>query len=345
MQRYDHGGDIYGSTDVMLDFSVNIHPLGMPERVKRALAACVSDYERYPDPHCRKLTAALVALHGVEPGCVLCGSGAADLIFRICASLRPRHVLIPAPTFSEYERAAALFGSEIREFRLEEYDGFPLTERILDALTPDVDMLFLCNPNNPTGRLIDPMLLRRILDKCEAQGIRLILDECFLDFTDGESMVPLMAAYPHLLILRAFTKLYGLAGLRLGYMLGADTALLADIGRFGQTWSVSVPAQTAGLAALGEHSWAEQTRRLVREERTYTAQALTAMGLDVLPSDANFLLIKSHTPLYAPLLKRGILVRDCSNFSGLSERYMRIGLKMRSKNEVLLRVISEVLHG
>jgi threonine-phosphate decarboxylase len=136
-----------------------------------------------------------------------------------------------------------------------------------------------------------------------------------------------------------------MAGLRLGYLLCSDETQLLEIGRFAQTWSVSVPAQIAGLAALAETGWAAQTRHLIREERTYMAQALTAMGLDVLPSDANFLLIKSHTPLYEPLLKRGILVRNCANFTGLSEQYIRIGLKTRDKNEVLLRAISEVLHG
>ena len=345
MRRYEHGGDIYGNTDVAFDFSVNTNPLGMPEGVKRALAACVPDYECYPDPHCRTLTAALAAHHSITEGIILCGNGAADLIFRICAALKPRRVVLPAPSFSEYERAAALFGGDIRELRLEEQEGFSLTERILDALTPDVDMLFLCNPNNPTGRLIDSMLLRRVVDRCEQNGITLVLDECFIEFTDGESMISLLKSHPHLMILRAFTKLYAMAGLRLGYLLGADAALLSEIKRFAQTWSVSVPAQIAGLAALIENGWAEQTRQLIREERTYTAQALIAVGLDVLPSDANFLLIKSHTPLYEPLLKRGILVRDCSNFSGLSEQYIRVGLKTRDKNEVLLSAISEVLHG
>jgi threonine-phosphate decarboxylase len=345
MQRYEHGGDIYSNMNVTLDFSVNTNPFGMPESVKLALCSHVADCERYPDPHCRALTAALAAHHGVEENCVLCGSGAADLIFRVCACLKPRQVLIPAPTFSEYERSILLFGGKTREFPLSEQNGFMLTDRILEALSSDVDMLFLCNPNNPTGRLVQPQLLRRIADKCEENNIYLVLDECFIDFTDGESMAPFLTTHPHLLILRAFTKLYCLAGLRLGYMLCSDTALLSGIGRFGQTWGVSVPAQTAGLAALEKTGWVEQTQRLVRVERAFMGQALFDLGLYVLPSDTNFLLIKSKIPLYGPLLNRGILVRDCSNFSGLNEHYIRIGLKTRGKNETLLRAISEVLHG
>ncbi len=345
MWRYDHGGDIYGNTDVALDFSVNTNPLGMPQGVKRALAACVPDYECYPDPHCWELTVALAAYHRVTEEMILCGNGAADLIFRICAALKPRHVLVTAPSFSEYERAAALFGGEIRKLRLEEQEGFALTDRILDTLTPDLDMLFLCNPNNPTGRLAEPILLSRIADKCEQNGIYIVLDECFIEFTDAESMISLLESHPHLMILRAFTKLYAMAGLRLGYLLCVDAALLWEIGRFAQTWSVSVPAQIAGLAALAETGCAEKTRRSIREERAYMAHALTSLGLQVLQSDANFLLIKSKIPLYEPLLEHGILVRNCANFSGLNEHYIRVGLKTRDKNEILLIAISEVLHG
>jgi threonine-phosphate decarboxylase len=345
MRRYEHGGDIYGHTGVALDFSVNTNPLGMPEGVKRALATHIADWERYPDPRCRALTAALAAHHGVQPDCVLCGNGAADLIFRICAGLKPRRALALAPTFSEYERSVSLFGGETREFPLSERNGFMLTDRILETLSPDVAMVFLCNPNNPTGRLADPALLRRVAARCEDQSIYLVLDECFIDFTDGESMLSLLREYPHLIILRAFTKLYAMAGLRLGYLLCADAALLAEIGRFAQTWSVSIPAQAAGLAALNAVGWAEQTRRLVREERAFMAQALAELGLTVLPSDGNFLLVKSGTPLYEPLLQRGVLVRDCANFTGLDERYIRIGLKTRDKNTALLHALSEVLHG
>ena len=345
MRRYEHGGDIYGRYDIQLDFSVNTNPLGMPESVKRAVSSHIGEFEHYPDPQCRALTAALAAQHCIEPDSVLCGNGAADLIFRICAALNPRNVLTLSPAFSEYERSASLFGGKILEFRLDEQNAFALTESILDALSPKVDMLFLCNPNNPTGRLANPALLRHIAKKCKQSGIYLVMDECFIDFSDGESMIPLLKTHPHLMILRAFTKLYAMAGLRLGYLLCADTKLLAEVGRFSQTWSVSVPAQTAGLMALWEIGWTEKTRRVVRKERVYMTEALTKLGLSVLPSDANFLLVKSTAPLYEPLQKRGILVRSCANFTGLGRQYIRIGVKTRNKNEALLSAISEVLNG
>lgn len=345
MQRYEHGGDIYENSGILLDFSVNTNPLGMPEGAKRSIAAGIDAYERYPDTECRALRAALAEQCGVEASMILCGNGAADLIFRLCACSRPKRALTLAPTFSEYERAVELFGGKMREHRLYEGNGFMLTEEILNELTPDTDILFLCNPNNPSGRLAPPELLLRIADECAVKGILFLLDECFIDFTEGKSMIPLLSEYHNLLILNAFTKLYAMAGLRLGYLLCSDTALLSRMAMFGPAWSVSGVAQAAGLAALDIPGWAKRTQELVRMERAFLQGEFAALGLTVFPSDANFLLVKNQTPLYEVLKARHILVRSCKNFSGLDERYTRIGLKTHDKNKTLLRAIAEVLHG
>lgn len=344
MLRYEHGGDVFGKTPVSLDFSVNVNPLGMPEEAKRALVADIDAFVRYPDCECRALRAALASRLGLDEENILCGNGASDLILRVCAALKPGCALTLAPAFSEYERSARLFGASILEYPLAEGDGFQLTEGFLSALTPKVGLLFLCNPNNPTGRLIEPALLRAVLDKCRENGIAVLLDECFIGFTDAVSSVSLLDAYPDLMILRAFTKLYGMAGLRLGYLL-ANVSLLGRIAAFGAQWSVSAPAQAAGLAALGVTEWEARTKALVKRERAYMTDALSELGLTVFPSDANFLLIKGEAPLCEPLRARGILVRACDNFSGLDARFIRIGLKTRDKNEMLINAIQEVLHG
>lgn len=345
MLRYEHGGDIYANAGIRLDFSVNTNPLGMPEAAKRALFDAADALSCYPDPQCRALRQALAQKHGVESGMILCGNGAADMIFRVCACVKAKRALTLAPTFSEYERPVKLFGCEILEYRLKEAEGFALTEDILGALTSDIELLFLCNPNNPTGRLASPELLCRIVKACAQNGTLLMVDECFIGFTDGRSMVPLLEEFPNLLILNAFTKLYALAGLRLGYLMCADMALLSRIATFGAHWSVSAAAQAAGLGALEEPAWAERTRSLIKAERTYMREALAALNLTVFPADANFLLVKSPAPLYELLKERGILVRNCANFTGLDERFIRIGLKTRKKNEALLRAIEEVIRG
>ena len=345
MQRYDHGGDIYTNPGIDIDFSANVNPLGMPPGMRSSLLKEVDTFGRYPDPSYQALAQALALHHQVPPEQVLCGNGAADLIFRTCACLRPPLALVTAPTFSEYERAVLAYGGQVRPYLLQEDNHFDITEDILSAITKDVRLVFLCSPNNPTGRLIDIDLLQRIANHCRKQGTYLMLDECFIDFTHAPSMDAFLSQHPNLLLLRAFTKMYAMAGLRLGYMLCSDAPLLKRIAAFGATWSVSAPAQVAGLAALKEIGWAERTRALIDAERTYLMAELAALPLRVFPGAANYLLLTSEQPLYQPLLARGILVRDCGNYTGLSSRYIRIGIRTRADNRRLVAALWEVLHG
>lgn len=343
MRPYDHGGDIYGG-GVRLDFSVNVNPLGMPPAAREALAGGIGEDVRYPDPYCRALRGALAQRYAVPAEAILCGGGASDLLFRLCACLRPRRVLQAAPTFSEYGRCAALFGAEVRSYPLRRENGFAGESGFLAALTPGTDMVFLCSPNNPTGRLWDGALLREIALQCGENGTYLVLDECFLPFTEGESLVPLLAECPHLLILRAFTKIFGMAGLRLGVLLG-EPALLERIAAWGPEWAVSTAAQRAGLAALQEQGWEERTRALAARERSAVGQALQSMGVTVYPSDANFLLCRAPRPVAEGMAARGVPVRRCGNFPGLDERDFRVGLKTAEEDRIFLDTLQEVLHG
>lgn len=345
MQRFDHGGDIYSRPGIRLDFSANLNPLGMPPGVRQALMDGLDDFQRYPDPQCRALRSALAEKHSVDQEQLLLGNGAADLIMRICACLKPGLALVTAPTFSEYERAVLVHGGQVQHHLLDAGAEFDLDEGILPAIQPGVNLVFLCSPNNPTGRLISTDLLLRVLRRCQEVDALLVLDECFIDFTEGQSLIPRLDEHPQLLILRAFTKMYAMAGLRLGYLLCSDRALLQRIGSFGATWSVSGPAQVAGLAALKTQGWVERTRSLVCEERAFMTDALLQLGLEVLPAAANYLLMHSPHPLYQGLLRQGILVRDCGNYTGLSHRNIRIGLKTRAENQLLLQAIREMLHG
>lgn len=345
MQRYDHGGDLYSNPGILLDFSVNTNPLGMPRRVGDALVQRQAEFASYPDPHCRSLRRALAHKHHLDEQNILCGNGAADLIFRLCAWKQPRKALTLAPTFSEYERPVLLFGGEIEEWLLKPENDFALTPDFLDVLTDEVNLLFLCNPNNPTGKLAESALVEEIALRCKNHGILLLIDECFIDFTEGHSMAPKLEEFSNILILQAFTKLYSMAGLRLGYLLGQKT-LLTQISEYGHTWSVSAPAQIAGMAALAEEpEWTAKTKKLIREERSFMEKSLTQLGLRVFPSDGNVLLLRSEIPLWKPLRHRGILVRDCSNFTGLDHHFIRIGLKTRKHHLALLSAIEEVLHG
>ena len=331
-----HGG-------MILDFSVNINPLGMPEQVRKAIAAHIDEYQSYPDPYCRALREAIARHENAAAEDILCGHGSADLIYRLCLSVKPKRMLVLAPTFSEYERAALLAGAEVLFHRLREEDGFALTERILEDITPELDMLFLCNPNNPTGRLAGPELMERIADRCRSAGALLVVDECFLSFTEGISCKSFLQAYPDIVIMDAFTKLYAMAGVRLGYIITKNHGVLSKAQDSGQFWGVSAVAQTAGLAALECREYVRETRRLVAAERAYLAGSLEKLGLCVFPGCANYILFKSEKPLLAALLKKGLLIRSCGNYDGLDRRFYRVCVMQRPGNEKLIREITEVL--
>jgi threonine-phosphate decarboxylase len=345
-----HGGDIYSHKDLMdkdreglfLDYSVNTNPLGMPDAVKAAIRDHVDEYQRYPDSSCRALRSALSRYEGVGEDQICCGNGAADLIFRLCLYKKPRRALICAPAFSEYERAVKLSGGEVVVHRLCEADGFALDSRFLEQIRQDLDMVILCNPNNPTGRLIDPALLAEIVRRCREYHILLLVDECFLPFTPAHSLAEDMG--PSLVVLRAFTKTFSLAGLRIGYILSADTELISAVADTGQCWSVSAPAQAAACAALQCLPWLEQSRGIIRTERPFLTEKLRGLGFTVFDSDANFLLFRSEIPLLYSLIAKGILIRSCGNFQGLDDRYYRCCVKQRGDNERFVATLGEVLH-
>ncbi len=345
-----HGGDWAGylaeyGTDA-LDFSANTSPLGLPAGVRAAVIASLDSADRYPDPKCRALRNALAERHQLPADWIRCGNGAADLIDRAIFALRPKRALILAPTFGEYADALRRFGCTVTEYPLFATEEFRVTERILDALTPDLDLVILCEPNNPTGITTDRGLLERILAVCRQRGIFMMVDECFNAFLDEPDAHSLISELPGggLLILRAFTKFYGMAGLRLGYCLCADTEFLRRVDEAGQPWPVSTIAQAAGIAALRETEYAAALRKLIREERPKLAEGLRALGCDVLPGEANYLLFRCEsTDLEEKLKEKGILIRSCWNYTGLDASWHRTAVRGTDDNRRLLTALKEVL--
>jgi threonine-phosphate decarboxylase len=349
--KFTHGGDIYGRGQraPLLDFSANINPLGMPEAVRRAAMDAVDGAVHYPDPYCRALRDALAEAEGLPASWFFCANGAADALFRLAIALRPKRALITAPTFSEYTAALHAARCRIRRHTLREERGFALTEEILGELD-GADAVFLCNPNNPTGALIQPLLLREILSRCAAKGILLLVDECFNDFLgdpEGHTLRGEVERYPNLVLLRSFTKLYALPGVRLGYCVCSDAALMDRMYASGQPWGVSVIAQACGLAALGEREFAETTRRMIAAERRRLSEGLRGLGLTVFDGAANFILFKSgfSGDLAAELAARGVLIRKCGDYAGLDARFFRVAVRRDTENDILLKILTEVLHG
>ena len=215
---------------------------------------------------------------------------------------------------------------------------------LADAPRPQcpVDLVFLCSPNNPTGLTISRELLEQIIAEAHGAGVPVVLDECFLDFTQEQSAVDLCERFPNLIVMRAFTKLYAMAGLRLGYGICADADLLGRLKAMGQLWAVSTPAQVAGIAALGVPQWAEETRAYVDEQRARLAEGLEACGMRVIPGEANYLMFRSPQILYDELLARGFLIRRCENYVGLDSSWYRVAVRTEEENAAFLAALKEV---
>lgn len=340
-----HGGDIY-QKHYRMDFSVNLNPLGTPESVTEAACEGVRHSAWYPDVECRKLRKKLSRAEGIPGEQIVFGNGAADLIFALTLAVRPRKVLLPAPTFAEYEQAARMAGGQAVYHKLSETDGFLLDERILDSMLPDVDMLFLCNPNNPTGLPLKKELVFRILEQCAAGNVFLVVDECFnefLDIPEDYSVKEYLERFPNLFILKAFTKIYAMAGLRLGYGFSSDRELIARMGELRQPWSVSVPAQYAGIAALDETDYVRRCRAMLAKEREYLKRSLKNMGFTVYDSQANYIFFRAFPGLCRAMEEKGILIRDCGNYANLSEGYFRIAVKTNKENKELVQTMEEVV--
>ena len=193
MKQLVHGGDWMGYRERFgrdaLDFSANVSPLGLPAGVAAAITAALPMADRYPDPLCRALRTKLAAAEGVDTAQILCGNGAADLIYRLALALRPRRALLPAPTFAEYAAALETVDCDVQRFLLREENDFAVTDGFVDAIDDSTDAVFLCQPNNPTGQLAEPALVEALLRRCEAVGAVLAVDECFLDFLpEGEGL-------------------------------------------------------------------------------------------------------------------------------------------------------------
>lgn len=339
MREQIHGGDIYRNKDV-IDFSVNSNPLGPPEAVLKAIREQAGDIVHYPDIMCSELRKAIGRFEEMDYGQILCGNGAAELFFAAALAVRPRRALLIAPTFAEYENALRVVDTRIDYYELKAEQQFRIQEDILERIMPEVDMMFLCNPNNPTGQPVEAELVESILQRCEKCNTWLVLDECFIDFLDCPKkyeVKELMQKYRQFLVVKAFTKIFCMPGLRLGYAMSGSREMLRDMASMLQPWNVSVLAQAGGVAALTDYEkYMKRTREFILDERKRMIQALECLGYRVYGSKANYVFFRGNPGLYERALEAGFLIRDCQNYRGLSQGYYRIAVRTRRENERLI---------
>lgn len=343
--KMEHGGDIYRNR-IQLDYSVNTNPFGAPDSVIEALHEAVTCCEIYPDFKQEALKKAIAQYEEVEEKWILCGNGASELFLAAEHAIRPKKVLIPIPSFYGYEHAAKAEETEILYFQMDEKKDYRIEERFLAALTGEIDLLYLANPNNPTGQLISISLLERILTQCEKNEIYVVLDECFLPFLEEQDRYHSFFqnhSFPHLIRIRAFTKTFAIPGVRMGYFICTNHKLCDAVNAQLSEWNLSVFAQKAGVAAAGEQAFLKKCIPVIAKERDWLVEQLKQFDFQILPGEANFILFHASAELYEKLKEQGILIRDCSNFRGLKKGYYRIAVKTRNENEQLLFAMRETL--
>ncbi len=348
-----HGGDVYHLARTLglklsdlLDFSANINPLGFPPGIPSAIQQALGEIVHYPDRRCLDLRRELAAYHRLSPEQILMGNGSTELIYLVARALAPRQALIVAPAFSEYEHALEAARVPVAFQITTEAQNFTPA----GPLDPQgADLVFLANPASPSGVLSAPERLLAAAAGLEAAGVYLLLDEAFIDFVEEASLKSHLARFPHLLILRSFTKFFGIPGMRLGCLLAAPE-LIERLAAVQEPWSVSTLAQAMGRACLRDLDYMARSRALVSAERDYLLAGLKVLpGLQPFPGAVNYLLVKITRPDWAAaslqraLLAHKVVIRDASNFRGLDERFIRLAVRRREENERLLVALGHVL--
>ena len=331
---FGHGDDLYGTeVEIKANFSTNVWygaDLGL---LYKFLTAHLKQIFHYPEPDAGSFRKAVAAYHDMEEGNVLVGNGATELFYTIAHAFSQKHTVIPVPSFTEYEDACTLY-----RHRVEFVDFCGIRD-----IPASVGLMFICNPNNPDGRVWKKEEIKALLENHPDMG--LVVDESFIHFVPGRpSVLPFLKEYPNLLVVRSMTKCYAIPGLRLGYMLGAPEQI-QRIGGFRHPWSVNVLAIEAGKYLLQEgERILPDASDLWRRQRSFSARIAAIPGFRPLPSGTSFFLIEtdydSRTLKRYLLQKHGLLIRDASNFRGLDNHYFRVNTLTDEKNQWLVEALS-----
>lgn len=331
-----HGGEIYDKT-IEYDFSVNLNPLPCPKEVISALEKSLQGAGRYPDFYqnefrdfVARAENKLLGKDLLTKDNIIGGNGASELLLAIIRMIAPRKVLLPVPGFSGYMHALrSLDRVTVYEFLLKEEQDFRLTKELVDAINYDTDLVIIADPNNPTGKNIDKDVLLSLMKRCKETDTWLLIDECFLRMSDKtESSALLIPDMPRLFVVNAYTKLFSLPGVRIGYAI-SDAKNIKALSEFLPEWNMSVFSQNAGVACakcILETDFVMETSKEVAKLRNSLSNLLAERGFQVFPSDSGFVMIKAKEDLYRFLLDKKILIRDCSNFDGIDEGYYRISV-------------------
>ncbi len=361
MTQRIHGGDVAKiqkslgfKKGELIDFSANINPLGPSSLVMEELKNSLEEIVNYPDPRCTELREAVADNYPVEDSSLIFGNGASELIFILMKVLNPSRVLIPAPTFIEYQYGAQSVNSQVTFLNLPHERSFSLPlEELLEELSR-VDLVFLCNPNNPTGTLWKKEEIKNIIERAGAKGVWMVLDEAFMDFLEEEDKYSLLkevkeSPFQKLFVLRSMTKFFAIPGLRLGWGAGPGE-IIKKMEMAKDPWNVNILAQAAGKKALEDKTYITKTRELIKKEKGFLYEELGKIeGLKPYWPGANYVFVELERNfpdsglLRERLSRNGILIRDCASYPNLNSRFFRTAVRCRRENNLLIKALKEVL--
>ena len=340
-----HGGrllEFSKSGKKYIDFSASINPYGIDPNLKDILKESIDILVHYPNQDYSEIKALISRKHDVSEESIYLGNGANSIIFRLFSIFdKELNICIPTPSFETYRLAAESVSANIVYYDM---NRFKITNEIFDILSDNIDVLVLTNPNNPTGYLIEEELLQRLLEYCKAENIFVLLDECFLEFVlDGEkySQISNLSKYTNLAILRSLTKLYSFPGLRFGYLLTENKKIIENLNKLTPSWDINTLALEAAKFSLTQDM--SQVVLKIQKEKSILLNNLKSVGIEVFDSKANFLLCRYKKNLSNALLNQGVIVRDCSDYSGMDDTYFRVAVRTNSDNMILFENIKELI--
>lgn len=356
-KEHFHGSDlekieaVYGiKKEDITSFSANVNPLGISFRLKKELASHIDAITSYPDREYTSLRKCIAGYTHTDYRNILVGNGSTELISLVIQILKPSKALIAGPTYSEYEHEISLCNGRSQYFRLQENDGFNLDFASLQkALTSKIDLLVICNPNNPTSSQIDRKTMRKILDTCKEKGIFVMVDETYVEFSgnyEDITSIPLTGYYNNIIILRGISKFFAAPGLRLGYAICGNRQFLKEADSRKNPWSINSLAAIAGEIMFNDTEYINETIKLVSSERKRICQILgNTPGIKFYEPHANFILVRilkeniTSGDLFDTAIRQGLMIRDCSTFPFLDNKYIRFCFMNPDDNDRLLKVL------
>lgn len=355
-----HGSDlekieqIYGiSKAEIVSFSANVNPLGVSPKLKQALAEKIDAITTYPDREYTKLRTCISKYIDADSESIVVGNGSTELISIFIQIKQPKKALIIGPTYSEYEREVALGGGNSLYYPLKESDDFQLyMDDLMNQLNETIDLLIICNPNNPTSSAVVRKDMQTILDACKQYNIFVMVDETYVEFADNWeeiTSIPLTSYYNNIIILRGVSKFFAAPGLRLGYAVTGNQDLLKTINQRKNPWTINSLAEAAGELMFSDMDYIKQTRQLISSERKLLFQRLSKNPhYKVYPPSGNFILLKildealTSEDLFEKAIKKGFMIRDCSSFPLLNNKYIRFCIMMPEDNQKLLSILENI---